>query len=73
MSAKARELIDEYVQGLQAAGSQLSSDGEVCSLADAITLSVAEEGITADELNKAADGDLIGFLRRALGPDLATD
>lgn len=73
MSAKAKELLDEYVQGLQATGSQLCSDGEVCSLADAITLSAAEDRISADELNTAAEGNLIEFLRRALAPDKAAD
>ena len=69
MSARAKEFLDEWVEGVAATGKAPSNDVEAHSFKENLIDDASGDGISPEELEAAANGDLLGHLQRVLGRD----
>lgn len=73
MSSKAKELLDEYLEGLQATGTEIRGDVEAHSVAQDAIEELSQSGVSAAEILAAADGNLLEYIRNTLVPHDGAD
>ena len=66
MSQRAKEFLDEFLDGPRSTGRTADSPREAGNIADLAVSEAIENGISEDELRSAADGDLAAYIQHAL-------